>query len=219
MRTTRIVTSIATLLACAAFASAGMVTDTQSVSFTTASDPSTPNKTLSLASFDTSLGTLTSVKVEFFSSGEIWAKVYNDDPYSTGSAQASITRQWSATGPEVSTGDNRTVYSPVANLGYGPDSYEFGVFGFTNQPAGTFTPATLTAYETAGPGSVSFLVTPIKMVNRLDWIGTPPDVWRQDLENPLMTVTAKVTYTYTPEPMTVLFLGLGSVLLARRRSA
>lgn len=229
MGNNRIITCVVGLLVWASCASAAVITDTQSVSFTSAFNPA---KNLSLASFDTSLGVLTSVTVEFWSSGQVLAKVDNDDAYNTGKAQAGIIREWSATGPGIPVaGDSVTIVSPIVDLGMddgdgllldtsAPDGWDFGILSFTNDPAGSFNPLPLSLYETAGPGTVSFTVTPVKMINALDFVIDPaPDAWQQEVQDPRMTVTAKVTYTYIPEPVTALFLGIGSLLMARRRSA
>lgn len=229
MGSIRVLTSVAAVLAWASCAMAGTITDTQSVSFNSASNPA---KLLSLASFDTSLGTLVSVQVEFWSSGQVSAKVDNDDAYNTGKAQASIVRQWSATGPGIPlVGDTVSIASPIVDLGFDNgdgllldtsplDGWDFGILSFVNDPAGTFNPVPLPLFETVGPGTVTFTVSPIKMINALDFvIDEPPDSWQQEVQDPSMTVIAKVTYNYVPEPVTMLFMGLGSILLAPRRSA
>ena len=219
MRYLRMMVSVVALGIGVISAAAATISDTNSVSFVSSANPA---KKLLLDSFDTSLGILTEVKIEFWSSSQVLAMVDNDDPYSTAQAQAKMTRQWSATGPDVTTGDLVVITTPIADLaaddGDGiafdlnpPDGYDFGAVSYTDQAAGVFYPLPLSLYETVGPDKVSFNVTPTVMINELYFVGDAPDAWRQDLQDPSMTITAKVTYTYIPEPMSLLMMGLGGV--------
>jgi hypothetical protein len=88
------------VLVCILTSSAGAysVTYSDTVSFSSSQQPP---KLATVASFDTSLGTLQTVTVEFYHSGSVLAQVDNDDPYNSGEAAGSMERAWGATGPGV----------------------------------------------------------------------------------------------------------------------
>jgi hypothetical protein len=222
--TSSIVTVVLAIGWCTA-SHAAIITDQASALFTSDQEPA---QEIVLDSFDTTLGILTDVTVELFHSGSVTIRADNDDPFNTADVQARMMRTWSLTGPDIIGGGTQTILSSVVTLamddGDGntlapvpPDGVDFGLLSYADLPAGTHDPADLSLYEAAGPGTVSLNVTPDLMVNDLQWVGDAPDTWQMEVQDPTLEVTARVTYTYVPEPMTVMFLALGSLLLQVRR--
>ena len=226
--TLKLVVCSVILAAVPAVASALTITDTADVQFTSDLQPNAP---IVLDSFDSTLGTLANVQIELWHSGSVAIKADNDDQYNSADVQARMIRIWNLTGPDLIAGAAKTITSPSVFLGLedlvtpdgvivddaAPDGHNFGTLSYTDVATGTYAPTNIALYETAGPGSVNLIVDPTQMVNDLQWVTTAPDAWQMEVQNPLLTVTAKVTYTYTPEPATIAVMGLGSLLLRRRR--
>lgn len=214
-------------------ATASIISHSDTVNFVSSGQPAA---NLTLPSFDTNLGTLTAVTVEFTHSGSVRAMADNDDAYHTGTVSAQMVRAWNASGPGILASGSKTINAGPVALGLDdgdggdtwsfdpstPDGFDFSpLLVYANEAASgsPFTP-TLSLYESAGPGTVSFTIAPTQMINKLQWIGDAPDVWQQKVERPEMAVQVKVTYEYNPipEPTSLLFLGLGMIPLLRRRS-
>lgn len=207
-------------------ASALTVSDIGTVSFTSDLNP---NDDIVLDSFDTSLGILTGVTVNMWHTGSVATRGDNDDPFNTADVQARMIRTWSATGPGVFGVGTHTVNSATQTLGLddgdgsvfdsaAPDGYDFGTLSYSNLSAGSFVPGSTAAYQTAGPGSVTFTVDPLNMVNDLNFVNAPPDVWQLEVQDPILDVTVQVVYDYViPEPATLSLLALGAFALVRRR--
>ncbi len=207
-------------------ASAYSVTYSDTVSFSSSKQPPA---LATVASFDTSLGTLQTVTVKFYHSGSVLAQVDNDDPYNTGEAAGSMVRTWDATGPGVVASASKTMTGPNVTLApdngdgpvidpLGPDGIDYSsALAYGPETNGPYTPP-VALYETLGPGSVSFTITPTVMQNVLEWLvgSTPPDVWQRQVQDPDLTVKAEVTYHYIPEPATLGLLSLGLVFLRKR---
>lgn len=197
-----------------------------SVSFT--SDLEDPD-TITLPQFDTLGGTLQllDVEVEFLHEGSMEPAADNDDPFQSATVRARVIRQWTASGPDVFGNGSQQVNSPFVDLDPDdgdlanfdpnpPDGFDFGSLGYSLLSAGLYYPDD-SLYE--GVGSVVFTVTPLLMVNDLQFQDPPgtPDAWQLEVENPILTVTAKVCYTYIPEPASIALLALGGLLALRRR--
>ncbi|MBA7588694.1 hypothetical protein ES708_30761 [subsurface metagenome] len=221
-----VVVAVVLLMIGATPASALLEVHSGSVSFESDLEP---NKDINLPSFDVLGGTriLNSVLVELFHSGSVSMLADNDDGFNTAQINAHIVRIWAATGPGVIGFGNETVTSPVVTLqledGDGatfdatpPDGKDFsGTTAYSNLLAGSFNPSTA-LYTTDGPGTVTFTVYPQFMVNYLQFV-IPADQWQMEVQNPDLTVTAKVTYSYVPEPATIALLGLSSMALIKKR--
>lgn len=228
---TRFTGAALSLSAAGSLALADTVMYMDSVKFTSDLEAS---RTIDLPSFNTMGGTLTllSVLVETEHSGFVRPRADNDDPFQGAVVRARMVRQWTSTGPGVFAFGNTTVNSPFVSLladdGDGgdndvfddtaPDGYDFGFLSYGPTLAGSSSPPTA-LYATPGPGTVSFLVDPVLMVNDLQWQDPPgtPDAWQLEVETPSLTVKVKVTYEYIPEPASICLLGLGSLVVARRR--
>ncbi len=215
-------------------ASGAMATHSCFVIFTSDTGP---DKDVVLPSFNTMGGyrILTDVLVELFHNGYCDTRADNDDPYKSAEVNSRIIRTWTESGPGVAGFGNKTVTSPVVSLsednGDGelwdetpPDGTDFGgPLWYTNVLAGSFNPS-IALYATPGLDVVTFTVDVNLMVNDLQFVGTAPDRWQMEVQNPVLTVETRVTYTYEiiPEPGGIVLLGLGSllgVLKFRRRSS
>jgi len=84
-------------------------------------------------------------------------------------------------------------------------------------PSGTHHPD-INLYETNGPGKVEFVADVLLMINDLQFVEAP-DRWQLEVEAPYLDVEVKLKYTYIPEPasLTLVLMGVGAVLLRRRR--
>jgi len=185
---------------------------------------------LTFPTFDTLGGTrqLQDVKVEFEHSGRVRLGADNDDPFKTATVNGRMIRSWMASGPAVGTSEFKNLPSAQVFLdldnGDGalfdstpPDGTDFGGFLSYSEAGDTFHPP-LNLYQTDGAGSVDFTVDVLLMVNDLQFSGTPPDRWTLEVQNPNLVVAATVTYTFVPEPASVLLLLAGGAgLLWKRR--
>jgi len=187
---------------------------------------------LSLESFDRALGSLQSVIVECFDSGRVAIKADNDDPYHAGRAQVRMIRSWMASGPDVTAFADETILSRhsvtlAKDNGDGrvfdasrPDGHNFGILSYSHHLVGPFHPLPLSLYETVGPGSVIFTVTPLLMINDLSFVGPAPQSYQLELQEPVLRVKVKVKYVYhLPEPSSLFLLIGGLPVLLRRRQA
>lgn len=199
-----------------------------SVSFT--SDLEDP-KDLLLPSFDDNGGLhdLLSVTVDVYHTGSAQPAGDNDDPYQGAIVRARVIRQFSAAGPNVFSVGGNTVNSDFITLdpddgdldvfdSTPPDGHDFGILGYADMLAGSYAPD-MSLYE--GPGDVAFSITPMLMVNDLQFEDPPgtPDSWQLQVEFPILEVEVCVTYEYeiVPEPASLALLALGGLLVLRRR--
>jgi hypothetical protein len=219
------VLALGLVLMFSAVANADIVTYCDEITFT--SDLEDPG-TISLPTFDTTGGDfLTSVTVDVSFWGSAEPKADNDDEFQGTTVRARVIRNFSANGPGVASFGANTVNSPFIDLaaddGDGdvfdatpPDGHDFGVLGFNELLAGSYSPA-VGPYETAGPGDVDFTVSPALMVNDLQFDPVAPDAWQLEVQDPTMTVKICVTYDYVPEPAGLSLLSLGALALLRKR--
>ncbi len=179
---------------------------TGSASF--ASDLQAPQN-IALPAFDTMGGTRTlqTVTVEIYHRGSADIAVDNDDAFQGGTVQGRIIRSWSATGPGVAAGPVFTTVTTASEVLQPDDGDGAGVFDSTSPDGtdfggpvsypdtldGTYNPA-LALY--IGSGSVTFTVTPVLMVNDVQWIVGPPDSYQEEVQNPDMTITVNLDYQY-----------------------
>ncbi len=185
---------------------------------------------LALPSFDTQNGarTLQDVKIEFFHTGTVRLGADNDDPFKTARVNGRMIRSWLASGPGVGTSEfhldqTAVVFLDVDN-GDGanfdptpPDGTNFGGPLAYAEAGDVFFPSE-NLYATNGPGTVNFTVDVLLMINDLQFNGPPPDRWTLEVQDPRLTVETKVTYTFIPEPASLLLLAAGGAgLLWRRR--
>lgn len=195
------------------------------------------NKTVALPSFDTTGGrTLLGVRVDIWSDASVDIAGDNDDPFKTASVSARMIRNYRMDGPGVVALSLSTINGPVVGLAVDngdlgafdatpADGTSFGTLNYSNLPAigSAYFPA-LALYATGGPGIVNFTVlgngspgSALLMVNDQQFFGVAPDAWQLEVQNPLLTINAKVTYDYIPEPMTLTLLGVGTLVLRRVR--
>lgn len=179
---------------------------TGSASF--ASDLQAPQNIV-LPAFDTMGGTRTLqiVTVEIYYRGSTDIEVDNDDAFQGGTVRGRIIRSWSATGPGVAAGPVSTTVTTASVVlleddgdGAGvfdttpPDGTDFGgPVAYPDTLDGTYNPA-LALY--IGAGSVTFTVTPVLMVNDVQWIVGPPAAYQEEIQNPDMTITINLDYEY-----------------------
>lgn len=194
------------------------------------------DKNIDIPKFDNmgGLRTLLGVTVEVCHSGQVDLLADNDDAFQGGTVRGRMIRQYSLFGAGVASFGGQTVNTAFVNLsaddGDGgdnnvfdptpPDGHDFGTVSYGPLVDGPFFP-NLLLYDSNGPGIVSYMVTPVLMVNDLQWqMDAQPDDWQLQVADPLMTVEVKVSYTYIPEPATAGLIGLGGLgmLWARRRN-
>lgn len=188
------------------------------------------NQILTFPTFDTQGGTLElqDVRVDFRHVGRVRLGADNDDPFKTATVNGRMIRSWMATGPGVLTNEMRILATPPVFLDVDngdaqnfdpnpPNGTWFNGPLFYDDPGDTFHPA-LALYTTDGPGTVDFVVDVLLMVNDLQFQGTPPDAWTLEVQDPLLQVEATITYTFIPEPATLLLLLAGGAALLRRRA-
>lgn len=189
-----------------------------------------PNQSIFLPQFDTNGGlhVLDSVSISLTHSGSADIAGDNDDALNTAEVQARIIRAFDVSGvtdPGFIGSGSETVQSNPVVLGLengdggdfdstGPDGHYFGVLSYSDQVA----PAIIGDMNNyIGNGSVEFDVDATTMVNDLNFVGDPPDVWQLEVQNPVFEICMSVTYEYTviPEPASLALMALG--LLIRRR--
>lgn len=221
-------TFLATLavVACAGAAAAATESWQNQVSFTSDAQPAS---NLSIPQFDTLGGTrsLNSITISYYFKGSADIAADNDDPFKSGAANGRIIRTFTASGPGGAFGfGTNTVTSAVVNLdpdngdgagsfdSTGPDGVIFPTLAFGFDLAGVGA-AALGPY--IGAGSVNFSVTPVVMVNDLQFSAT--DQYQTQVSNPDLTVQIKVDYDYTlvPAPGSLALIGLGGLVAGRRR--
>lgn len=221
--------SIVALLLSAGVAHADQISFTRMANFN--SDLNN-NVTMTFPTFDTQGGArqLLDVTVEFQHLGQVRMGADNDDPFKTATVDARMIRAWMATGPGVVTSEFKIVSTQPEFLGKDngdgnlfdptvPDGTDFGGPLFYSEPGDVFHP-NLALYTTDGPGSVDFIADVLLMVNDLQFQGTPPDRWTLEVQEPLLNVQTTVTYTFVPEPASLLLLLAGGIgLVWRRRHA
>ena len=189
---------------------------------------------IDLPKFDNMGGTRTllSVDVLINHSGQVDMRADNDDPFQGAVVRSRMIRQWLVMGGGVFQGGGTIITSDPINLGpddgdggdnnvfdaTGPDGHDFGTISYGPIKEGPFNPNN-GFYDSNGPGIVSFNVTPVLMVNDLQFFDPPgaPDAWQLEVLNPSMTVKVKVFYNYIPEPATPGLLGLAGLALIRSR--
>ncbi len=231
MKVTRVIVAVlASLLTCsAAMADSYMVMG--STSFQSALQPSV---VVSLPKFDDLGGslTLTGVLVEFFHDGSVELEGDNDDPFDHGQqlfVQGQLIRSWSVAGPGgLNSGATKIVNTALVPLGpddndggnndvfdnSAPDGHDFGAVSYATltvshpgQPLGAY----------SGLGTADFTFTPDAISQTLNFAPYVPDAWQLMVENPILNLKVKVTYSFTPEPSTLSLLGLGALALIRRK--
>jgi len=216
------------LLATAGVASAAVESWSGSTSFTT--DFNTPSQNINIPSFDTTGNrVLNSVTVTWCFSGSVDIAGDNDDAFKTADVRARMVRTYQGSGPGTFGFGSKTITSAVASLAVddgdvgtfdsnGPDGISFGTLNFAPEVTNTQNPNTA-FYATNGAGSVAFTAQSLLMVNDQQFVGTAPDAWQLEVQNPLLTVIVKVDYDYTviPAPGAMALLGLGGIVAGRRR--
>lgn len=197
-----------------------------SVSFTT--DFGTPSQNIILPSFDTTGGRiLTGVLVEWCWSGSVDIAGDNDDDFKKAAVNARMVRTFQGTGPGTFAFGNRTDTTATVDLdedngddgvfdSTGPDGVAFGTLSFGPLLANSNNPANA-LYATAGPSTVAFTAQSLLMVNDQQFSGVAPDQWQLEVQNPIMTIEVKLTYTYIPAPGALALAGMGLVAAGRRR--
>ena len=214
-----------------------VINQSDSVSF---SSDLEPDKPITLNSFDTTAdygcppgqwAELVNVTVTVTHEGSATMAADNDDKLKTTTVNARVIRSWSLAGPGVASGGAKTVQSPPVFLftdtGDGgffdptpPDGFDFGPLGYPTEAAlgSPYAPAPA-LYETAGPGTVDFLVDVLSMVNDLQF-NISPDAWQLEVQDPILTVTVDLDYEWicVPEPATASLIAVGMItFLCRRR--
>jgi len=225
-RRVRIAVTALALSACGVAARGDELSYTEMASFT--SDLNN-DVILTFPTFDNQGGALTlqDVRVDFRHVGRVRLGADNDDPFKTADVRGRIIRAWNASGPGVVTNEFRVLTTPIVFLdvdnGDGitfdpnpPDGTTFGGPLFYDELGDTFHPA-LALYETNGPGTIDYTVDVSLMVNDLQFQGPPPDRWTLEVQDPLLQVETTITYTFVPEPASLLLLALGGAGLLLRR--
>lgn len=192
-------------------------------------------KTILIPRFDNmgGLRTLLDVTVTICHSGQVDMAADNDDDFQGAVVRGRMIRQYSVSGGGVFSFGGQTTNTPFVSLEAddgdggddnifdktGPDGHDFGTIAYGPMADGPYNPAE--ALYDGAPGNVMFSVSPILMVNDLQFQDPPgaPDAWQLEVLNPLMTIEVKVTYSYVPEPATAGLLGLGGLVFLRRRRA
>ncbi|MEK7650582.1 MAG: PEP-CTERM sorting domain-containing protein [Patescibacteria group bacterium] len=195
-----------------------------------------PSVVVSVPKFDDMGGTreLVGVLVEFCHDGSVDLQADNDDPFDHGQqlfVQGQLIRSWSVTGPAgLASGDTKIVNTASVPLtpddGDGGNNDVFQSSGPDGHNFGTVSYATLTVSHPAQPlaaylgaGTADFMFTPDVIFQTANFGPYVPDSWQLEVENPVLNLTAKVTYDYrpVPEPATLAIAGLGSLPLFPRR--
>lgn len=221
-------------VACLAVSSAAMA-DSYMVSGSTSFESSLqPSVIVSVPKFDDMGGslTLTSVLVQFCHNGSVELEGDNDDPFDHGQnlfVRGQMIRSWSVTGPAgLNSGATKIVNTALVPLSpddgdggdndlfdpTGPDGHDFGAVGYSTlivshpgEPIGAY----------SGLGTADFQFTPDVLSQTLEFTPYVPDAWQLMVENPILNLEVKVTYTYIPEPSTLALVGLGALALIRRK--
>ncbi len=231
MKFTRLVVAA---VACLCVSSAAMA-DSYMVSGSTSFESSLqPSVIVSVPKFDDMGGTLTltNVLVQFCHNGAVELQGDNDDPFDHGQnlfVRGQMIRSWSVTGPAgLNSGATKIVNTALVPLGpddgdggdndlfdpTGPDGHDFGLVNYATlivshpgEPTGAY----------SGIGTADFQFTPDVLSQTLEFTPYVPDAWQLMVENPILNLEVKVTYTYTPEPATLALVGLGALALIRRK--
>ena len=225
---------IVALLAVACVCSlASALTYTDTVDWTELPDGTTVN--LQLDKFDTTLGTLTGVTIEYYvRSTGAEVELDNDAAQAqVGTAKYVNTVVFSSAASTLDAGFTTWGGSDFSTN----ESQNFNLGGTTGDTVGTFD---------AQPGNADYAIwTPgviteggVREINSLVWsqyegTGTYTVSFTSDMltgatfsgslgqfngSSPAAEAFAKVTYTYVPEPATMALLGLGGLFIKRKRA-
>lgn len=210
----------------AVFAIAGPVmalTESQTLPFQFSLSPN--GQTLNFSQFDTMGGTriLTAVTLDLNATERANGTCENDDLNLGGSMSMGLTGFVTGNGGGMGTSALLSFTSPTVGVtasdgvaGSGSDYHDFGlltdsgsdndflILGFPGHDLSPFIGSGLIGIDIAGEGGFSFqgVSSATMVVTNFEALGD-----------------AMITYTYTPEPATMVLLGLGGLLLRKRISS